>query len=81
MDVARGHLDKHVTMSSHTRLSVLGDIIPVHLARIVLSPGDVIILAGIAAVAWGVAGSFRTSPAPSDQPASRLTRHDASATR
>jgi len=52
MDPARGDLYKHVAMSSHTRLAVLGDTMPVHFLRTVISPGDVLMLAGIAAIVW-----------------------------
>jgi hypothetical protein len=53
LDVAQGHLYKHVAMTSHSRLGLLGDVLPFHLARMVLSPGDLLMLAGIAAIAWG----------------------------
>lgn len=52
MDVARGHLFKHTTMTVHTRLRLLGDIVPFHLMRTVLSPGDLLMLVGITAITW-----------------------------
>jgi len=53
LDVAQGHLYKHTPMVVHTRLRLLGDIIPFHLAHMVLSPGDLLMLVGIAAVTFG----------------------------
>jgi hypothetical protein len=53
MDVARGDFYKHAAMTSHTRFAGLGDTVPFHFARTVLSPGDLLMLAGIAALAWG----------------------------
>jgi hypothetical protein len=52
LDVARGHLDKHVTMSASTHLRLLGDVIPFPPLHMVLSAGDLLMLAGIAAAAW-----------------------------
>ena len=52
MDVAQGHLYKHVAMGTYTRLRSLGDVIPFHLARTVLSPGDVLMLAGTVVITW-----------------------------
>jgi hypothetical protein len=56
MNVAQGHFYKHTAMTEFTRLRVLGDIIPFHLARTVLSPGDLFMLMGIAVVAWTATG-------------------------
>lgn len=50
MDVAQGHLYKHVAMTDRTTLAQLGDFIPLRPARSVLSPGDLAMLAGIAVV-------------------------------
>ena len=47
MDVARGHLYKHVIMTAHTRIRFLGDVIPLAPLRTVMSAGDVLMLAGI----------------------------------
>ena len=52
MNVAEGHFYKHIAMTDLTRLRMLGDIIPFHLARTVLSPGDLLMLMGIAVVSW-----------------------------
>jgi len=52
MNVAVGHFYKHTAMTDATRLRLLGDTIPFHLARTVLSPGDLFMLAGIAVVSW-----------------------------
>jgi hypothetical protein len=51
-DVARGHFYKHSAMTVHTRLRLLGDIVPFRLMRTVLSPGDLLMLVGIAAITW-----------------------------
>jgi hypothetical protein len=56
MNVAEGHFYKHVAMTDLTRLRMLGDIIPFHLARTVLSPGDLLMLMGIAVVSWTATG-------------------------
>ncbi len=60
MDVARGHLFKHTAMTLHTRLRLLGDILPFHLMRTVLSPGDLLMLAGITAITWAATRPART---------------------
>ena len=59
MDVARGHFYKHSAMTVHTRLRLLGDIVPFRLMRTVLSPGDLLMLVGIAAMTWAA-----TQPSP-----------------
>jgi len=56
MNVAQGHFYKHTAMTDLTRLRLLGDIIPFHLARTVLSPGDLLMLMGIAVVCWTATG-------------------------
>jgi hypothetical protein len=56
MNVAQGHFYKHTAMTDLTRLRLLGDIIPFHLARTVLSPGDLLMLMGIAVVSWTATG-------------------------
>jgi hypothetical protein len=56
MNVAQGHFYKHIAMTALTRLRLLGDIIPFHLARTVLSPGDLLMLMGIAVVSWTATG-------------------------
>jgi hypothetical protein len=61
MNVAVGHLYKHVVMTGNSRLAILGDAIPVRLAHAVISPGDIVMLAGIAVVAWGATRRTRTS--------------------
>jgi len=48
LNVAKGHLDRHAAMTASTRLAWLGDRIPVPQLG-VLSPGDVLMLAGVAA--------------------------------
>jgi len=52
MDVARGDFYKHTAMSGHTRLGLLGDVVPFHIFHTVLSAGDLVMLAGLAALAW-----------------------------
>jgi hypothetical protein len=52
MDVARGDFYKHTAMTGHTTLAWLGDTVPFHFAHTVLSPGDLLMLAGIATVIW-----------------------------
>jgi hypothetical protein len=55
LNVTKGHLDRHVAMTAATKLSWLGDHIGVPHARGVLSPGDLVMLAGIAiAVFFGL---------------------------
>ena len=56
VNVAEGHFYKHIAMTDLTRLRMLGDIIPFHLARTVLSPGDLLMLMGIAVVSWTATG-------------------------
>ncbi len=63
MNVAEGHFYKHIAMTDLTRLRMLGDIIPFHLARTVLSPGDLLMLMGIAVVSWTATGPSRTGDA------------------
>jgi hypothetical protein len=53
MDVARGDFYKHAAMTNRTHLAVLGDTVPFHLLRTVMSPGDLVMIAGVAAIAWG----------------------------
>jgi Family of unknown function (DUF5317) len=50
MDVAHGHLFKHVAMSGSTHLAYLADRIPLLVG--VLSAGDVVMLIGIAVTIW-----------------------------
>jgi hypothetical protein len=65
MNVAHGHFYKHVAMTGATRLRVLGDIIPIRLLHTVVSPGDVVMLVGIAAIAWGATlRAPRVAPTP-----------------
>lgn len=52
MDVAKDDFYKHVAMTSNTRLAFLGDIFPVHVLHTVVSPGDLVMLLGIAGIAW-----------------------------
>ena len=52
MDPSRGDLYKHTVMSGHTRLGLLGDVVPFHVFHTVLSAGDLVMLAGLAALAW-----------------------------
>jgi hypothetical protein len=56
MNVAEGHFYKHTAMTDLTRLRLLGDIIPFHMARTVLSPGDLLMLMGIAVVSRAATG-------------------------
>ena len=49
--VDEGNLWKHVPATSSTDASWLGDVIPVPPLRVVISVGDVVLLAGIGAVA------------------------------
>jgi hypothetical protein len=71
MDVARGHLYKHTAMNVHTHLRLLGDIVPFHLMRTVLSPGDLFMLAGITAIAWAATQPSRARSARVAKLASR----------
>jgi hypothetical protein len=70
LDVSRGHLDKHVAMTTSTHLRWLGDIIPVPGLRTVMSAGDVLMLAGIALAAFtavaAVVPDHRVTSAHSD---------------
>jgi hypothetical protein len=59
MAVARGHLDKHVAMTSGSRLRLLGDIVPLSPGHMVTSVGDVLMLAGIALATWSLFHSHR----------------------
>ncbi|HUB70252.1 MAG TPA: DUF5317 family protein [Acidimicrobiales bacterium] len=59
MNVAQGHLYKHLAMTAATRLRFLGDFVPVRLFRTVLSPGDIVMLVGIAAITWAACASWR----------------------
>jgi hypothetical protein len=52
MDVASGHLYKHTAMATHTALALLGDVVPLRFVRTVLSPGDLLMLLGIATLSW-----------------------------
>ncbi|MHB8245764.1 MAG: DUF5317 family protein [Acidimicrobiales bacterium] len=54
LDVARGHLGKHVPMIATTRLAVLGDWIPVRAIGAVVSPGDLVMAIGLAGFVAGV---------------------------
>ena len=67
MDVARGHLYKHLAMTASTRLRLLGDFVPVRLLRTVLSPGDIVMLAGIVVITWAVCGSWRRARSSTGQ--------------
>lgn len=60
-NVARGHLYKHVMMTGGSHLRFLGDVIPFRPDRMVLSPGDLGMLAGIALIVW--AGCHAVRPA------------------
>ena len=70
MSVTEGHFSKHVPAGRDTRLSVLGDVIPLPVTASVVSIGDIILLAGIArVVASGtisVAGAPRLEVVPLD---------------
>ena len=62
LDVARGHLYKHVPLTHGTVLRFLGDVIPVRAFHMVMSAGDVVMLVGILLVAWaGTRPSPRTA--------------------
>jgi hypothetical protein len=50
MNVAHGHLYKHLAMTARSHLRWLGDIIPVPWVHTVLSGGDVFMLVGVAAI-------------------------------
>jgi hypothetical protein len=50
MSVTEGHFSKHVPADHDSRVSVLGDVIPLPLAASVVSIGDIVLLAGIALV-------------------------------
>ena len=52
MNVARGHLYKHLLMTSHSHLRFLADTLPLRLVHTVLSPGDVLMLIGSTTVVW-----------------------------
>ena len=51
-DLARGFFYKHVFADAGTRLRAFGDVIPLRLLRTVVSPGDVLMLGGIALTVW-----------------------------
>lgn len=51
-DVAAGYLYKHTAMTARTELAWLGDGLPIPIIEEVLSPGDVLMLVGIAGVAY-----------------------------
>jgi hypothetical protein len=62
-NVAHGHLYKHVAMTASTHLRFLGDVIPLSPVRMVVSVGDLVMLAGIAVIV--TAGCHApTAPAP-----------------
>ncbi|HET6964219.1 MAG TPA: DUF5317 family protein [Acidimicrobiales bacterium] len=70
-DVAHGHFYKHVAMTPGTHLRALGDVLPFRPERMVLSAGDLLMLFGVAALAWAwtrspkprTAGTSITAPA------------------
>jgi hypothetical protein len=64
LDVARGHLDRHVLMGPGTQLRWLGDAVPFAPLHVVLSAGDLVMLAGTAAAAFGVAVALAPHHAP-----------------
>lgn len=65
LDVSVGHLYKHVAMTGRSTLTFLGDIVPLKVFHMVASPGDVVMLAGLALVAWGAtAPRHRRRPTP-----------------
>lgn len=70
MDVGRGHFYKHVPMSAGTHLRALGDVIPFRAERMVLSVGDLVLLVGVAglAFAWTRARPPRSTEAPVTAP-------------
>ncbi len=68
MDVADGHLSKHVAAGRDTDLWWLGDVIPIRPLASVISVGDVVIVAGIVLVV--AAGMVR--PRGQELPASTV---------
>lgn len=52
MDVARDDLYKHTAMTVHTHLAFLGDAVPVRLLHTVVSAGDIVMLVGLALMAF-----------------------------
>lgn len=71
LDVRRGHLDKHVVMDASTRLRGLGDAIPIPGLRTVVSVGDVLMLAGIAAAVFTAVAAVVPSRGASGPPRPR----------
>lgn len=61
LDVSRGLLYKHVAMATHGQLAFLGDHLSIRWFRTVVSPGDVLMLVGIALV---LAAATRPSRLP-----------------
>lgn len=51
-DLASGYLFKHTQMNAHTSLSWLGDRLPIPVLEEVLSFGDVLMLGGLATIAY-----------------------------
>jgi len=74
MDIARADLYKHTAMTGQTHLAVLGDTIPFHFAHTVLSPGDVLMLAGTAIVAFGATHGRATPGVRLAKSSSRTSR-------
>ena len=63
VDVAEGNLYKHVRASGDTRLSWLGDVVPVRQVASVISIGDVVMFVGLVlAVAFGMARHGNEDP-------------------
>lgn len=50
MSVTEGHFNKHVPAGHDTRLTALGDVIPLSMAASIISIGDIVMLVGIALV-------------------------------
>lgn len=51
-DLSRGDFYKHTSLTAHTRLGLLGDVVPFHVFHTVLSAGDLVMLAGLVALVW-----------------------------
>lgn len=50
MSVTEGHFNKHVPAGQDTRLTALGDVLPLSMANSIISIGDIVMMVGIALV-------------------------------
>ncbi len=82
-DLTRGNLYKHLSMTSDTRLHLLGDAIPVVPLGIVVSAGDVVLALGLALFVYSGlrshgSGTFGTETTPSRSRISSLSAESSS---